>query len=128
MSSPFTMAAAVCARTERIPVSITAVIVSLHDPIRLAEQIATTDLIARGRVSFVVGLGYAQHEFDMAGIDRKRRAPMTEEYIQVMRKAWTGEPFEWQGRTVRVTPKPFSQPHPPIFIGGSTEKSAARAA
>src|SRR5205809_693200 len=89
-----------------------------------AESTGAADLIARGRVSFVVGLGYAQHEFDMAGIDRKRRAPMTEEYIQVMRKAWTGEPFEWQGRTVRVTPKPFSQPHPPIFMGGSTEKSA----
>src|SRR5438309_7727831 len=128
MSSPFTMAAAICARTERIPVSITAAIVPLHNPIRLAEQIATTDLIARGRVSFVVGLGYAEHEFEMAGIDRKKRAPMAEEYVEVMRKAWTGEPFEYQGRMIRVTPKPFSQPAPPMFMGGSTEKSAQRAA
>jgi alkanesulfonate monooxygenase SsuD/methylene tetrahydromethanopterin reductase-like flavin-dependent oxidoreductase (luciferase family) len=128
MPSPFTVAAAICARTERLPVSIAAALIPLHDPIRLAEQIATTDLIARGRVSTVVGIGYAEHEFEMAGIDRKRRGKLAEEYVEVMRQAWTGEPFEYQGRTVRVMPKPFSQPHPPLMMGGSTEAAAKRAA
>jgi alkanesulfonate monooxygenase SsuD/methylene tetrahydromethanopterin reductase-like flavin-dependent oxidoreductase (luciferase family) len=45
-----------------------------------------------------------------------------------MRKAWTGEPFEWRGRTVQVTPKPMTQPHPMMMIGGSTEVAARRAA
>ncbi|MGZ4139567.1 MAG: LLM class flavin-dependent oxidoreductase [Actinomycetota bacterium] len=128
MPSPFVMASAICARTKRIPVSIAAVIVALHDPIRLAEQVVTADVIGRGRVSFVVGIGYAEHEFGMAGVDRKRRARLTEEYVEVMRQAWTGEPFEYQGRTVRVTPRPFSQPHPPLLMGGGSEAAARRAA
>jgi len=128
MPSPLTLAAALAARTEHMPVNIAAIVLPLHDPIRLAEQIATVDLIARGRVSFVVGIGYAEHEFDMAGVDTKRRARLLEEYIEVMRQAWTGEPFEWQGRTVRVRPVPFSKPHPPMFMGGGAEASARRAA
>ena len=128
MPSPLTIAAAICARTNHIPVSITAIVLPLHDPIRLAEQAATVDLLTRGRVSFVVGIGYAEHEFAMAGVDRKQRAKLLEEYIDVMRKAWTGEPFEWRGRTIRVMPKPFSKPHPPMFMGGGVEASARRAA
>ena len=64
----------------------------------------------------------------MAGVDRKQRGKLLEEYVDVMRKAWTGEPFEWRGRTVQVTPKPLTQPHPMMMIGGSTEIAARRAA
>jgi alkanesulfonate monooxygenase SsuD/methylene tetrahydromethanopterin reductase-like flavin-dependent oxidoreductase (luciferase family) len=128
MSAPFTLAAAVAARTERIAITIAAALLPLHDPIRLAEQIATVDLIARGRVNFVAGAGYADHEFDMAGVEKKRRGKMLEEAIEVMRRAWTGEPFEWQGRTIRVTPTPVTKPHPMILIGGSSEAAARRAA
>src|SRR5947199_10729518 len=64
----------------------------------------------------------------MAGIDRKQRGKLLEEYVDVMRKAWTGEPFEWRGRTVQVTPKPMTQPHPMMMIGGSTQGAARRAA
>src|SRR5207302_2765895 len=51
-----------------------------------------------------------------------------EEHIEVMRQAWTGEPFEYRGQRVQVRPRPLRQPHPPIFIGGSTEVAAKRAA
>src|SRR5688500_520425 len=70
MSSPFTMASAVAARTQRIAITIAAALLPLHDPIRLAEQIATVDIIAGGRVNFVAGAGYADHEFEMAGVDK----------------------------------------------------------
>src|SRR5262249_15062598 len=63
-------------------------------------------------------------EFEMAGIDRTRRGKLLEESIEVMRKAWTGEPFEWRGRTVRVTPKPRSEPM--ILIGGLAGLRARR--
>src|SRR5260221_1074671 len=128
MASPLTLATAICARTNHILVNIAAIVLPLHDPIRLAEQIATTDLITRGRVSFVVGIGYAEHEFEMAGVDRSQRAKLLEEYVDVMRKAWTGEQFEWRGRTVRVMPRPFSRPHPPMLMGGGAKVSALRAA
>jgi alkanesulfonate monooxygenase SsuD/methylene tetrahydromethanopterin reductase-like flavin-dependent oxidoreductase (luciferase family) len=83
-------------------------------------------LVSGGRLSVVAGLGYRDEEFRMAGVERKHRGRLLEEYVEVMRKAWTGEPFEWRGREIRVTPAP---PSPPIvLVGGSTEKAAKRAA
>lgn len=126
MSSPITVAAAIAGATRRIQINIAALLVPLHDPIRLAEQLAALSLISGGRISLVAGLGYRPEEFAMAGVDRGRRGRLLEEYIGVLRQAWTGEPFEWRGRTIRVTPKPESPPL--ILIGGSTEKAAQRAA
>jgi alkanesulfonate monooxygenase SsuD/methylene tetrahydromethanopterin reductase-like flavin-dependent oxidoreductase (luciferase family) len=126
MSSPITLAAAIAGRTKNLQINIAALLVPLHDPVRLAEQLATVSLASGGRVSLVAGLGYRPEEFTMANVDRKRRGRLLEEYVEVLRKAWSGEPFEWQGRTVRVTPKPASPPM--ILIGGSTEKAARRAA
>jgi alkanesulfonate monooxygenase SsuD/methylene tetrahydromethanopterin reductase-like flavin-dependent oxidoreductase (luciferase family) len=126
LPAPLTLAAAIAGRTRRIPVNVAAVLVPLHDPVRLAEQLAVLDLLSGGRVSLVAGLGYRHEEFHMAGVDRKQRGKLLEESIEVMRKAWTGEVFEWRGRTVRVTPKPASPPM--ILIGGSTEIAARRAA
>jgi alkanesulfonate monooxygenase SsuD/methylene tetrahydromethanopterin reductase-like flavin-dependent oxidoreductase (luciferase family) len=128
LPSPFTMAAAVAARTNRIAITIAAAILTLHDPIRLAEEIAVADLISGGRVSLVAGSGYAPQDLEMAGVDPKRRGALLEETIETMRKAWTGEPFEWQGRTVRVTPTPKTKPHPLILMAGSSKAAARRAA
>jgi alkanesulfonate monooxygenase SsuD/methylene tetrahydromethanopterin reductase-like flavin-dependent oxidoreductase (luciferase family) len=126
MSAPLTLAAAIAGRTKRIQINIAAILVPLHDPVRLAEQLATLALVSGGRVGFVAGLGYRAEEFAMAGVDRRQRAKLMEEYVDVMRQAWSGEPFEWRGRTVRATPKPPSPPM--LLIGGSTEKAARRAA
>jgi alkanesulfonate monooxygenase SsuD/methylene tetrahydromethanopterin reductase-like flavin-dependent oxidoreductase (luciferase family) len=126
MSAPLTIAAAVGARTERIMINITAALIPLHDPVRFAEQCAAVQLLTRGRLMFVAGMAYRQEELDMAGVERKGRGKLVEEYIHVMRRAWTGEPFEWRGRTIRVTPKPETPPV--IMVGGSTEVAARRAA
>lgn len=126
LPAPLTMAAAIAGRTQRIRLNVAAVLLPLHDPIRLAEQLAVLELASGGRISFVAGLGYRHEEFDMAGVDRKQRGKLLEEYVSVMRQAWTGEPFEWRGRTVRVMPKPTSPPL--ILVGGSTEPAARRAA
>src|SRR5437762_1737270 len=63
-----------------------------------------------------------------AALEMTERAKRTEETVQTLRKAWTGEPFEFRGRTVRVTPTPTRPGGPPIFMGGSTEPAARRAA
>ena len=55
-------------------------LVPLHDPVRLAEQLATASLVSGGRIGFVAGLGYRQEEFDMAGVDRTQRGRLLEEY------------------------------------------------
>ena len=124
--APLTLAAAIAGRTQRIRISIAAALVPLHDPVRMAEQLAVLDLASGSRVSFVAGLGYRQEEFEMADVDRTQRGRLLEEYVGVMRQAWTGEPFEWRGRTVRVTPKPAAPPM--VLAGGSTPVAARRAA
>jgi alkanesulfonate monooxygenase SsuD/methylene tetrahydromethanopterin reductase-like flavin-dependent oxidoreductase (luciferase family) len=126
LPAPLTLAAAIAGRTRRLLINIAAVLVPLHDPVRLAEQLAVLDLASGSRVSFIAGLGYRPEEFAMAGVDRRQRWQLLEEAIDVMRQAWTGQPFSWRGRTVRVTPTPRSAPA--ILLGGSTEKAARRAA
>jgi alkanesulfonate monooxygenase SsuD/methylene tetrahydromethanopterin reductase-like flavin-dependent oxidoreductase (luciferase family) len=126
LPAPVTLAAAIAARTSRAMITVAALLIPLHDPVRLAERLAVAALVSGGRLSIVAGLGYRQDEFDMAGIPRGGRGARMEEYVAVMRRAWTGEPFEWNGRTVRVTPAP---PTPPaILVGGSTVQAARRAA
>src|SRR5881396_2743335 len=122
LPAPLTLAAAIAGRTKSIRINVAAVLVPLHDPVRLAEQLAVLDLASGSRVGLIAGLGYRHEEFAMAGVDRAERGRLLEEYLAVMRQAWTGEPFRWRGRTVRVTPKPASPP-----IGGSTEKAACGA-
>src|SRR4029450_4375399 len=100
---PVTLAAAIAGRTRRLQINIAAVLVPLHDPVRLAEQLAVAQLVSGGRVSLVAGLGYRPEEFAMAGVDRRQRGRLLDEYVDVMRKAWTGAEFEWRGRAVRVT-------------------------
>ena len=126
--SPIVAAAAVGGATKRIPIMLSAVIVPLHDPIRLAEQLSVLDHLSQGRVWTVAGAGYRAIEFEMAGVDMKRRGALLESHLRTMIQAWTGEPFEYEGRTVRVTPKPFSDPHPRVLVGGGVEVAARRAA
>jgi len=126
--APLTLAAAILARTERIKVLVAALLVPLHDPVRLAEQLATLDCLAPGRLSVVVGAGYRKAEFDMAGIDRRTRGRLVEECVALWRLAWTGEPFEWHGRQLLVTPAPATPGGPRIMIGGKSEIAARRAA
>lgn len=126
MPAPLTLAAAILGRTRNIRLNVAALLVPLHDPVRLAEQLATLDLVGQGRLSVVAGLGYRQEEFDMAGVERKQRGKLLDEYVGVLRQAWTGEPFEWRGKTIRVTPRPSTPPV--ILIGGSTDNAARRAA
>lgn len=126
MSAPLTVAAAVAGMTKHIRLTVAAALVTLHDPIRFAEQCAAIQLISNNRLLLVAGMGYRQEEFDMAGVNRKKRGTILEENVLAMLKAWTGEPFEYNGRTVVATPRP-EQP-PMVFIGGSTPRAARRAA
>ncbi|MFD1815388.1 LLM class flavin-dependent oxidoreductase [Rhodococcus gannanensis] len=127
-ASPMILAGAMLGRSTRIHVHFSALVAVLHDPLRLAEDLATLDLIGRGRVEMTMGIGYRPDEFEMFDVPMKRRVKILEEIIDTLDKAWTGEPFEFRGRTVRVRPMPVTRPRPPIYIGGSADPSAARAA
>jgi alkanesulfonate monooxygenase SsuD/methylene tetrahydromethanopterin reductase-like flavin-dependent oxidoreductase (luciferase family) len=128
LPAPLTLAAMIIARTHRIRVTVTALLVTLYDPIRLAEEIAILDLVSEGRFSFVAGLGYRPLEYHATGRSWKDRGRLMDETIETLLTAWKGEPFTYRGRTIRVTPRPMSRPHPFFFIGGMSAVAARRAA
>ena len=127
LSGPLAMAGTLVGATRKAPISVQALLVPLHDPIRLAEDLAVLDLASGGRVSVVAGLGYRPEEYALFGVPWKGRGALMEDKLRVMIQAWTGEPFEYRGATVRVTPPPFTKPHPLVLVGGSTEIAARRA-
>jgi alkanesulfonate monooxygenase SsuD/methylene tetrahydromethanopterin reductase-like flavin-dependent oxidoreductase (luciferase family) len=127
-ASPMIQASAIAAVTARMEIHLSALIAVLHHPLRLAEDLATVDIISQGRLAMTLGIGYRPHEYVMFGVQKSRRVPLLEEIIGVLDKAWSGEPFEYRGTTVMVRPTPVQKPRPPIYIGGSSEASAIRAA
>ena len=126
--APLTVVALGLARTQRIPFFVSACLLPLHDPVRIAEQIAVLDCAAPGRLITVFGAGYRVEEFEMAGVAHKERTKVLEEYVGVVVRALTEERFEWRGRTISVTPRPVTQPHPMIMVGGGVPAAARRAA
>jgi len=128
LPSPLTMAAAIAARTTRVRISVTALLVTLYDPVRLAEDIAVLDLISDGRFGFVAGSGYRPEEYHAVGKEWTARGRLMDETLDTLLAAWRGEPFEYKGRTIRVTPVPQSRPHPLFFVGGMSAAAARRAA
>jgi len=126
--SPIVLLSAVASRTKSIRIHVSALLVTMYNPLRLAEDLAVLDIISNGRLRMTAGMGYRPNEFTMFGVDFKTRLNTYLENIGILQKAWTGEPFEYQGRTVRISPRPLQRPGPRIIMGGSTEKAARRAA
>jgi probable F420-dependent oxidoreductase len=125
-------AAAVAARTSRIRVGTSMLLLPEHDPLRVAEAAAVADVISGGRLDLGVAVGYRDVEFDGFGIARKDRGARMEEALDVLHLAWTEDRFSYQGRffqydNVLVTPKPVQRPIP-IWIGGWAEPVVRRAA
>jgi alkanesulfonate monooxygenase SsuD/methylene tetrahydromethanopterin reductase-like flavin-dependent oxidoreductase (luciferase family) len=128
LPSPLLVAAAFASRTKQIQLGISALLAPLYDPVKLAEDLAVLDLLSRGRVTTTLGMGYRPEEYAMFGRRFEERGRLLDEWLEVLLRAWRGERFTWQGRSVHVTPAPFTQPHPPIFVGGQSRRGALRAA
>jgi alkanesulfonate monooxygenase SsuD/methylene tetrahydromethanopterin reductase-like flavin-dependent oxidoreductase (luciferase family) len=128
LPSPIVLASAIAARTRRLRLRLAALVAPFHDPLRLAEDLAVLDVISGGRVDVTVGAGYVPSEFAMFGRSQSERVERVEELVAVLVQAWTGEPFPYRGRTVRVRPRPTQRPRPRIDLGGSSDAAARRAA
>jgi len=127
LPSPLLLASAMATRTETLLINIGAALLAFYDPIRLAEDMTVLDIISNGRVSYILGLGYRPEEFEMYGIDWKRRGQIAEEKLQLLLQAKTGEPFEHEGRRIHVTPPPVSPGGPAVMWGGGSIAAAKRA-
>src|SRR6516162_6269249 len=126
-------ASAMAARTSKIKIGTAMLLLPLHRPVRVAEDVAVLDNIANGRVIVGVAAGYRPIEFEGLEEARKGREARMEEQLEILINAWTRDSFAHNGRhyqfpEISVMPKPAQKPHPPIWIGASTEGGFRRAA
>ncbi|MCW2622910.1 MAG: flavin-dependent oxidoreductase, F420-dependent methylene-tetrahydromethanopterin reductase [Frankiales bacterium] len=128
LPAPLVVAAAMAGRTETLRVLVAALLMPLYDTVRLAEDLAVLDHVSAGRVQVIAGLGYRDVEFDMYGIDRRRRGPYLEEQLQFLLDAWSGKPLEAHGKPVTITPRPASDPRSLLYVGAASPIGARRAA
>jgi alkanesulfonate monooxygenase SsuD/methylene tetrahydromethanopterin reductase-like flavin-dependent oxidoreductase (luciferase family) len=125
--SPLILASAMAARSRRIRLRTSVLLATLYDLPKLAEDAAVTQIVSAGRLLLGIGAGYRPVELESFGRSLDDRWRVMGETCEFLRLAWSGEPFEWRGRTVTVTPRP--EPHPPpILLGGSSPAAARRAA
>lgn len=127
LPSPLPMLAAMAARTTNTRLMVAALIAPFYDPLRLAEDLVVLDHLSKGRVDLIVAGGYVRDEFDMYDVPMRERAARVTETMATLRAAFTGEPFEFRGRQVHITPAPYAS-GPSLLLGGSSEAAARRAA
>jgi probable F420-dependent oxidoreductase len=125
------LCAAIAARTHRVGIGTRVLLGPLYDPLRLAEDTATVDVISDGRLILGIGLGYRMEEYAAMGVSPRQRGAVLEELVHLLRAAWAAGPLDFAGQFheyhgVEVTPKPVQQPIP-IWIGGGVEAAGRRA-
>jgi probable F420-dependent oxidoreductase len=122
----------VAARTERIGLGTSVLVLPYHHPIRLAKTAATLDVLSGGRLILGVGVGAVPLESEAMGSPYAERGAITDEAIAVMKELWTKEDPSFAGKYSRFSgmpfsPKPLQQPHIPILIGGNSQAAIRRA-
>ena len=127
LPAPIILATALAARTSSIQIVLAVVVLPLYEPIRLAEEMVVLDIISGGRVRYVCAVGYREDEYGMFGADFRRRGRIADDWLSVLLRAKTGEPFEHGGRTIHVTPAPVTPGGPSVSWGGGSEPAARRA-
>jgi alkanesulfonate monooxygenase SsuD/methylene tetrahydromethanopterin reductase-like flavin-dependent oxidoreductase (luciferase family) len=132
-SSPFPIAGAIAAKTKTIRIGTAVIILPLHNPIRVAEDAATVDIISNGRFELGVSIGYNIDENESFGIPKTERGRRANEELHIIRSLLDGETLTFKGKYYEVTkaklaPLSVQQPRLPIWVGGFTPPSIERAA
>jgi len=123
--APAVMAMAAAGRTSRIRLGTGVSLLPIHNPIRLAEEYATLDVLSGGRLEYGVGRGFLRYALDLFGIDEDESHDRYREAAQIILRAWTsGEPFSYDGRFWKLKdyqffPPPLQQPHPPVYASAT---------
>ena len=118
--------------TERIRLATGIVILPQRNPLVLAKELASVDVLSSGRLIFGIGVGYLEAEFDALGVPFENKGPRTDEYLEAILAMWTQPQPAYSGRFVSFSgidaqPRPVQKPHPPIVIGGHSPGAFRRA-
>lgn len=132
LPSPLIVATAVAAQTRRLQVGTSVMLLPLHHPVHVAEDVITLDLVSKGRVILGVGIGYQAADFQAFAVPMEHRVALFEEGVEIIRRCWSGEPFSFHGAhyrldNIHIHPRPFQTPAPPLWIGASVPAAARRA-
>lgn len=122
-----------CAETKRAAVGTATTLLGLHDPVVIAKELATIDVMNGGRSFFSFGLGYRQQELDAFNLTRKQRFLRFVEGIEIVKRLWTEEHVSFAGEAFRlkdvtIAPRPLQKPRPPIWIAANGDRGVRRAA
>lgn len=133
LPSPVTGLAAFATVTDRIELGTSIALAPFYHPLRLAEDLAVVDQIADGRLTFGVGLGYRDQEFEGYRLSRETRVKRMIELVEVLKRAWSEEEFTFEGEMYQfgpatLSPMPAADPRPRIIIGANIPKAIRRAA
>ncbi|KKW63557.1 LLM class F420-dependent oxidoreductase [Mycolicibacterium elephantis] len=128
---PFVAMGFAAATTTTLRLVPNIVVLPYRNPFVVAKAGATLDLLSQGRFTLAVGVGYLKREFTALGVQFDERAALFEEALEVIRGIWTTDDFSYQGRHftaegITAHPRPVSDPHPPIWIGGNTAAARRR--
>jgi probable F420-dependent oxidoreductase len=132
-SDPLTFMTAVAARTSTLRVGTGIFQLPIHNPVRVAEQVATIDQISGGRVSLGVGIGWWDLEYAVHGSNFRQRGARMEEALTILRLVWQNEHTAYEGRfwsfpELTVHPRPVQKPNPPLWVAGVADAAVERAA
>jgi probable F420-dependent oxidoreductase len=130
---PFTVISYLAARTSRLQLGTSVVVMPMHNPFELAKQVAEVDQLSGGRFVFGIGVGWFEEEFEVLGQDFHNRGARTNEGLELMRALWGDDPVTFKGKHYSVenacfAPKPVQIPSPPIWVAGSSKAAMRRAA
>ena len=117
--------------TSRILIGTTVIVVPYRHPLETARALAGIDQLSGGRLIVGVGVGWAEREFELLGLPFHQRGAMTDEYMEVMIRSWTNDSLSFDGAhvgfgLVHTAPRPAQDPHPPIWVGGSSAAALRR--
>ena len=132
VSSPLTALAAIAARTRRIKLGTGVALAPFYHPVRFAEDSAMVDAISNGRLEIALALGYRRREADAYGIEFSTRPSRMDEFLQIVRRLWSGETISFEGRHFKLKNAFISQRPPrghiPLFVGAYSERAMMRVA
>ncbi len=123
----------IAAHTTKLRLGTGIIILPQRNPVVLAKELASVDVLSNGRLTFGIGIGYLKAEFDAIGAPFDHKGPRTEEFLAAMIALWSMEKPEYRGRFVsfggvNAMPRPVQKPHPEIVFGGNTTDAYGRAA
>jgi alkanesulfonate monooxygenase SsuD/methylene tetrahydromethanopterin reductase-like flavin-dependent oxidoreductase (luciferase family) len=131
LGAPIVVASSIATRTQRLRIGMAVQVLPLNNPLRIAEEAATVDHISTGRFDFGIGRSGSPRAYDLYGVPYAESQERFLEALEIIRQAWKGERFSYQGKYYQfdnaiVSPRPYQQPHPPIRMAATTEETFPR--